>query len=1033
MAATKVRGPTPLWRQVLFLGLVAVLASFADVARASGQDRRLSQFHHTRWTIKEGAPGQISAIAQTEDGYLWLSAAATLYRFDGVRFERFEPPSGEPITTIQTLYAPPGGGLWIGFQFGGVAFLQAGRVTWYRGTEGAPVNQVSAFATDRDGNVWASSRNEGLFRLSGSRWEKIGESWGYPGDQARSLFVDRDGVLWVATGKTLLYLPRDARRFVPTSASVGWVFQLLQAPDGKIWMSEMGGDVRPIPVPGYGQTEKPPALHVESASLLFARDGSLWIPTLGDGIRRIARPDRLPAGDAMAASGAVESFTERDGLSADYAWPVLEDREGNVWVGTSGGLDRFRASSMVLAEFPRGSHDFALAAGEGGAVWAGTTNRPLMRLHDGEVAFEHLDPAVRSAYRDEEGVVWLGADNGLWRVEDGRLSHVTPMPQDSATTMQVQAMTRDRRGTLWVSLTNLGLMQWSDGRWSSAKARLGLPDDAVIHTAMTDGRGRVWLGHRQGTITRVDGDELKRFTDADGLKLGAITALASGGRYVWAGGQFGLAFYDGERFRPLLADGDEPFRGVSGIVERSDGSVWVHAVPGVYHLTAEEIQRAVGDPNHRVRYELFDFLDGLPARPTLLRPLPTVVAGDDGRLWFATSNGVVWIDPERIVRNSLPPPVSIVAVQADGHRYALASDVTLPIHPVNLEIDYAALSLSIPERVRFRYQLEGVDERWQDVGTRRAAYYGNLAPGRYRFRVMASNNDGVWNEQGASIELVVPPAFYQTWWFRTLCVAAGLLLLWGMYLLRLRQLTAKVRGRLEERHAERERIARELHDTLLQSVHGLVLRFQAVAEQLPEHAPARQALEKALDRADEVLTEGRDRVTELRSSANGGRDLSDALMRVGEDLAEDIPMSFRLIVEGMPQELDAAAQAEIFLIGREALVNAFQHARGSAVEVELCYVCNELLVSFRDDGVGMAPEILEMGGRPGGGLAGMRERAARLGATLHVWGGADAGTEVELRVPAAIAYRVRPRGTWRAWLRSSFRVRRGRSSRPGRS
>ncbi|WP_317987900.1 sensor histidine kinase [Hyalangium gracile] len=1013
-----------VWHQALLLGLVAVLSSFAATAQPSSQDRRLTQFHHTRWTIKEGAPGQVSALAQTEDGFLWLSAAASLYRFDGVRFERFEPPSGEPLPSIRTLHAARGGGLWMGFSFGGVAFLEQGRVTRYGGAEGAPDRTVSAFATDKEGQLWVAAV-DGLFRLAGTRWEKVGASWGYPGAPSRFVFVDRDGVLWVATDKTLLYLPRGARTFVPTGISVNWTLQLTQAPDGRIWMSESGGVVRPIPVPGHGQTDASPSLRLESAGMLFARDGSFWVTSLGDGIRRIAHPERLPAGDATAVDGAVESFTEKDGLSGDYAWPVLEDREGNFWVGTSGGLDRFRVSPMVLAEFPRGSHDFALVAGKGGEVWAGTTNRQLMRLRDGKVSFEQLASPVRSAYRDQEGVVWLGADNGLWRLDDGRLGHVTPLLQDSVT--QVQAMTRDRRGTLWVVPAANTVMQWKDGRWVSMKEVLGLSDDERIHTAMTDGRGRVWLGHVKGIITRVDGDEVRRFTEAEGLRLGRISALAAGGRYVWAGGQFGLAFLDGERFRPLVAGGDESFRNVTGIIERPDGSLWVHAVPGVFRIPAEEIRHAAGDPGHRVRYELFDFLDGLPARPTLMRPLPTAVAGDDGRLWFATSNGVVWIDPERIARNPLPPPVSILSLKADGQRFAPASDVTLPLHPANLEINYTALSLSIPERVRFRYRLEGVDEHWQDVGTRRTAYYGDLSPGRYRFQVVASNNDGVWNERGASLEFVVPPAVHQTWWFRALCVAAGLLLLWLLYLLRLRQVTAKMRGLLEERHAERERIARELHDTLLQSVQGLVLRLQAVAEQIPEQEPARQAMEKALDRADEVLAEGRDRVMELRSSAHDGRGLPDVLVQVGEELAEDMPMSFRLLVEGGPRELEAAVQGEIFLIAREALLNAFQHAGGTAVEVELHYDSDELRVRIRDDGAGVAPEILEKGGRPGHwGLAGMHERATRIGATLRVWSRTDAGTEVELKVPAAIVYRRRPRATRWSRLKAAVRLGRGR-------
>ncbi|MCE9672876.1 histidine kinase [Myxococcus stipitatus] len=1003
------RGSAGRWLALLLL--VPMLS-----ARAQPRERGIAQFYHSRWTVKDGAPGQVSVLAQTRDGFLWMATGASLYTFDGVRFERFVAPDGLPLGSVSALLATPEGGLWMSFTHGGAAYLHEGTLKRYGEAEGLLKASLMSLALDGEGRVWAAGPFSGLNVFEGGRWTRWGPDQGIEGNRVYCVLVDRDGGTWAVAGEALVYREPGARAFRPVTQGMKWVSRMAQAPDGAIWVAEPQGHVRRVGLPGGRPHPLPARLEVESAGLLFDREGSLWVTSLGDGLRRVAWHEQLGAEPLAKDAAPVELFTERDGLSADYTWPILEDREGTLWVGTSAGVDRLRRSALVPAPFPRGAHDFALAVGGDGAVWAGTTNRPLMRLSGRVVENLELGAAVRSAYRDAEGTVWLAAENGLWRIERGRPVLVTayPFPGDA---VQVQRLVRDAEGGVWVIFVREGLWRWKDGTWRPKGDELQLTRQPRLTVMATDARGQVWLGH-DAAVLRVDGARVRRWDAADGLDVGVATSLLPG-RRVWLGGLHGLAYLDGERFRTFQVElAGESLRGVSGIQEMPDGSLWLHAVPGVLHVPAEEVARVLAEPGRRARAELFDFLDGLQGRPALVRPLPTMVRGPDGRLWFATSNGVVWVDPARIERNPLPPPVSIRRMRVDGATLPLGEDLVLPQGAGNLEIDYTALSLSIPERVRFRYRLEGVDEDWQDVGTRRTAYYSRLEPGRYRFRVIAANHDGVWNETGATLGFYLPPTSFQTWWFRVLCWLAALAAGWGLYRLRVRQVQAQTRRLLEERHRERVRIARELHDTLLQGVHGLVLRFQTAAEQIPADHPARVSMEKALDRADEVLVEGRDRVMDLRAATEQSEDLAAALARVGRSLMEEHGVEFRLVEEGSAVPLDAMVHDEAFHIGREALMNAFQHARARRIEAELTYDFGMLRLRVRDDGRGVDEAFLRAGGKPGHwGLSGMRERALRIGARMEIWCREGAGTEVELRVPAGRAYRGASQGAWRAWLR----------------
>jgi len=396
----------------------------------------------------------------------------------------------------------------------------------------------------------------------------------------------------------------------------------------------------------------------------------------------------------------------------------------------------------------------------------------------------------------------------------------------------------------------------------------------------------------------------------------------------------------------------------------------------------------------------------------------------DGRLWFTTASGLAWIDPDHIATNPIRPSVVIKSMKADGRTYRNFVNLMLPKRIQNLQIDYTALSLSMPERVRFRYKLEGFDREWVDADTKRQAFYSQLPPGDYRFRVIASNNDGLWNETGDSLDFNAPPAFLQTVWFKLTSAMAIAGLLWTFYLIRLRQVTGRIRARLYGRLQERERIARDLHDTFFQGIQGLLLRFHTATSQLPKAEPTRQVFEEALKQSDQVMLEGRELVLDLRATNAETSDLPNALAISAKELQSIYAVEFKVIVNGDPRPLHPIVYEESYRIAKEALGNAFRHSKARAVEAELNYEPNELRVRVRDDGVGIDSKVLEHGFRAGHwGLPGMRERAQKIGAHLDIWSQLGRGTEIELRIPAAIAYRSTAKRPRLRWLRQAVEER----------
>ncbi|UWX03851.1 hypothetical protein H1235_15290 [Pseudoxanthomonas sp. NC8] len=552
------------------------------------------------------------------------------------------------------------------------------------------------------------------------------------------------------------------------------------------------------------------------------------------------------------------------------------------------------------------------------------TGGRLLRQRDGRWHATGGLPDVLSIVGDGGDGLWL-LGSALWHWRDGALREVPlpPLASSTVTSYDVQALAVAPDGALWMSLLGGGLYRHDAAGW-----QLRVPAQVTLPRVMAfDAAGRLWTADTDGRVFWHAGGRHGQLP-ATGLDVGAVTALLPGRGHFPVAGERGLiASTEAASIRLERADA-AGLVAVTGMAEAADGSLWFNGGRGV--VVMEAAQAAAFAHGERPRYRLFDERDGLLGVAVQSNATPTPSHREDGRLWFSTNQGVALIEPARVGYNPRPPQVLLRSVSAGGREYTPDPGLELPALTRSLVISYTSTSLGAPERVAFRYRLDGVDEAWQDAGPRRQAFYTNLAPGEYRFEVIAANEDGVWSREPAVQSLRIRPAFYQTWWFLLLCVLTAVGGLWLAYLMRLKQLGRHIRGRLQERHAERERIARELHDTLLQSIHGLILRFQAVSETLPPLDPARSAMEQALQRADDVLVEGRDRVLDLRATAPDAGDLEELLEAVGEELAPLCEACFEVTATGSAEMLDPIVRDELYRIGREAMLNACRHARPAA-------------------------------------------------------------------------------------------------------
>jgi signal transduction histidine kinase/ligand-binding sensor domain-containing protein len=973
----------------------------------------LDRYQHVAWTGKNGAPTGVAALAQTSDGYLWIGTDHGLYHFDGVRFERFEEQSPSKRSVLG-LYASSDGGLWISYETGGVSFLKDGHITYYGSKAGLPDHgPIEGFTEDKHGAIWLYGAGY-LYTRVGGHWKNSGGDVGLKSKYAQFLLIARDGAFWVGTGQGLFYRAANAKQFVPLEQG-GFVSRIVQASDGSIWVAHLRGAIERWTASTAMPVRAPGSIATTSVGYIqFDHQGGLWINGLGDGVRHIASNAINQSADLFALNAKVELFNSSNGLSGDYAWPLLIDREGNTWVGTGAGVDRFSRSNFTPAPFPSGTHDFALAAEADGSVWTGSSSKPVMELKGSQVKTFDVPPYTLAAYADRDGVVYIGGASGIWKMSDAGAELLASRPNANAQAFGlVLAITKDLHDTLWVSLGGAsagGLYTWANGQWKKSSIS-GTP-----RADFTDADGQVWLGYRDNRIVIVDGDNVTTLGPHEGVTIGDTKAFQQNGYRVWIAGGNGMGYVDGRRLKMVgLADG-ESLNNVTGIVFSAQGDLWVHTLDGVFQIPAKDVRQAETNPSYPMHFRKFDTLDGLPGAPALEFPLPSVIRSTDGRLWFATSNGVVWLDPAQLISNPLRPQLVINSVEGDGKTYTPQDGLTLPTHTKNLRITFSVLSLTMPERVGAKIRMRGLDDHWREVGSQREVSYSNLGPGHYQFDVIGANEDGIWNNVGVHVGFSIKPAFYQTLLFAALCACIAALALWQAFAFRVRQVNRRLRLRLEARHAERERIARDLHDTLLQSFPGLLMKMQAGVNRLPEDLAERQLLNQALDQAHGIIVESRDQVSRLRSEEYGN--LAAALSAIAKEHTSRFGMTSTVSVEGCERNLKKEISEEALFIMKEAMFNAYNHSGGNLLTVHLDYRPDALFFEVQDNGNGIDPAILDAGEKPGHwGLMGMRERANQMSAKLAIESQPGIGTRITLCIPGRIAYASSPKTSRFSWSR----------------
>lgn len=987
----------------------------AQTAWAVDPATRITQYAHTAWRNRDGyfasAP---AAIAQTQDGYIWIGTATGLLRFDGVRFTAWNPPSGAqmPSTDILSLLAAKDGSLWIG--------TGNGLVHWDHGTviDYPSSPHVNSIQEDQEGHIWTvRSRVTGgagpLCQVVGLKLRCFGKPDGVPESQLTALTIDASGAVWIGgDGLVTRWAPHSARTFPaldPRRNVHTQVTVLAPRQDGSLWVGFFGSG------PGLGlehlagKAWSPVTIgrfhssSLEINTLLVDSAHSLWVGTDSAGLYRIH-------GDT------VEHFDTSDGLSGDAVESFFEDKEHNLWVATSAGIDCFRDLPVVDYTKREGLTDDEANSVDAahGTVWVGLVGA-LDRIRDGAVSPVRVGKAlpgseVTAILADRKGRLWLGVDDGLYLFEHqhfhpildakGKQSGVITQLMEDADG-SIRAVVQDPTGQRLLRIRGQRIAE-------------EVPEKGLFRIA-PDFQGGLWLNLHEFMAHRQSGAQMPLAIrlDIHGDYFGDMVSDRRGA--LWISAQNGVLRFAGGKAQLLGTRNGLPCVAHGYPIFDRQGSLWLVLRCGIIRIDRESLDHWIEHPEARVSALRLDVFDGVQTGFTDFQPAVSV--DRDGRLWIVNGSDVQMLDPAHLHLNPYPPPVHIEKLIADQTNVALTSTVRLPPLTRDIEIDYTGLSFVMPQRVRFRYWLDGHDNAWQDGGTRRSAFYTNLAPGTYRFQVTACNNSGVWNRQGAALAFVILPAWYQTTWFRLAAFLSALFLSYALYLLRMRRYAAAMRGRFSERLDERTRIARELHDTLLQSFHGLMFRFQAARNLMPQKPEsAMQVLDEAILATEQAIAESRDAIRDLRPEPAAQNDLAQLLNAVGQQLKGDpsangdIP-TFRVLVEGKPRKLPPALQGEVYRIGQEVIRNAFRHATASHIEVEVLYDEHQLRLRVRDDGKGMNANDVQATGRPGHwGLPGIQERAQNIGSQLEFWTEAGAGTEVELRVPAAIAYEKRREG-----------------------
>jgi signal transduction histidine kinase/ligand-binding sensor domain-containing protein len=968
----------------------------------------LTQAGHRDWRVQDAYfSGSPLFMTRTTDGYLWIATTSGLVRFDGVRFTPWEQATGQPAITagISYLRGASDGTLWIG-TVGSLLHWDGKSLRDYGNHTGA----IFCIMEARDKTIWIGRGHAGdndgpLCQVLGPSLRCHGANDGIHTSFISEMAQDANGEFLLGTINTIIqWTPHSTRVATNHHKEIQGtgVAGLIPTAKGDVWVAFGNtGEGRGLQLFRDGKFRKPSIAGLTPETLkLYSifedSHGAIWCGTVNSGVVRIYQ-------------GRAEYFARKNGLSGNWVQSVTEDYEGNIWVATSSGIDEFRDLSfkpVYTGESDTDVVETAVPLHDGTILFK--SDGKLFALRNGHSRTVQNPPGevLTSIFEDREDRLWLGYDDKLY-LRSGSKS--TPIKLErSASLGDIVDLAESKDGSLWaIGVAPEYRRLYRISALTLQATLVSLP--AQPYALAADSTDGIWIALRNGDVIHQSGTTLTTIARSTTGEWATDIAVTLDGT-IFATTQKGLNVLKDGAYLPVSV-----FPGLRCALHYSldvdrDGNLWVATTCGVAKYSVATIHEL--ESGSHIVPQFFDLNDGAQPSGLVSRFLSN---GPDGRVWLTSQGGISVLDPAHLPENTSPPPVHIENLVADGKRYSVQGSLRIPAHTRDLQIDYTALSYVVPLKVQFRYRLEGRDRDWQDPGNRRQAFYTDLRPGPYRFQVIASNNDGVWNTTGATVEFIILPAFYQTIWFRIALGVAAAGLIWLMYSIRLRQVTANIKARLGERLNERERIARELHDTLLQDFQAVILHFQTATRHLRKSDPTREVFEQGLNYADEALVQGRDRIHDLRTDTTSDDELSKSLARYGNQLAEAQAISFSMKVTGAEDKLDPIVRDEICRIGREALGNAFKHSNGSRIEAEIIYNPGSIKMRILDNGVGISPEVLLHGRAGHWGLSGMRERAVKIGANLSIWSRPTGGTEMELVLP--VHHSNKRESWWLSWTR----------------
>ncbi len=947
-------------------------------------------------------------MAQTRDGYLWIGTYGGVYRFDGVTLALASFSAGNQMRSprVVSLLAAKDGSLWVGTG-SDLEHWDDNQLTHYPESPGF----ISGIAETQQGSIWFTRdrTNDGLGALchvEGEHSHCFGRSAGVRliNSGLSGLPQDRAGHIWFGDEKTIYEWDPSSSRVmsildIPSLKTEQSLAALQFDSAGNLLIGSQqvgengllvydGGQIHPYLAVRDGLAK------LSVSAILLDSHGALWIGTDNSGLYRVV-------------NGKTEHYRGIDGLSGDGVTALYEDGEGNLWVATAGGLDRFRDLKVISYSTREGlSADQvnAVVGRRDGSVWLSNAHS-LDVIRDGVVSSIRAGQGlpgteVGPIFEDHTGSLWVGIDDALF-IFDGK--RFTKIMAGNPKNDDIRSITEDKSGMVWAMNDAARLFGFRNGKL--VKELTNSPDHfADAPLIAPDGKEGVWLLAKNQDFLHVTDSGITRIRfhrAPNAANVYSLTTADDGS--VLGGSAIGVVAVRGDQARTLGVDNGLPCPHVWSLIQASDSSLWLYTECGLLVLDKQEWATWWSNPTARVHPRVIDSLEGAQAANTFFTD--TASRTPDGRLWFANSRVVQTIDPSSLKTTPKFAPVKIERVTADQNTFLPESPVHLPPEPRSLQIDYAAPSFSLASKTQFRYRLVGHDKVWVDAGTRRQAFYTDLPPGHYEFEVIASNSDGKWGSRAARIDLDVAPTFYQTKWFLAACIVAFGAVLWFLYLMRIRQLSARMQVRMEARLRERERIARDLHDTLLQGVQGLMYTFHAGIERIAKSEPTLAMLRDALVRADALMGEARAHVSGLRRPSVLPETLEDRLAALVSGMTPGVAAKIAITTMGVPRQLKPFVLEQIVRIAGEALQNAVRHAAASSIAIEMHFNEANLSVCVRDDGRGFDVEQIARGSADGHfGVIGMYERADHIGGQLKIVSRALEGTQVILQIPDERAY-----------------------------